>query len=58
MFRCRRCRSASRPRPRFSELNNPPFLIATTLGSVTAFTLAMVTGRVIGDLSLRKATMV
>src|SRR3979409_1328264 len=41
----------------FSELNNPPFLIATTLGTITAFALAMVTGRVIGDLSLRKATM-
>ena len=41
----------------FSELNNPPFLIATTLGTISAFVLAMVTGRVIGDLSLRKATM-
>src|SRR6201746_1227701 len=41
----------------FSELNNPPFLIATTLGTVTAFVLAMVTGRIIGELSLRKATM-
>jgi len=41
----------------FAELNNPPFLIATTLGTVSAFVLAMMTGRVIGDLSLRKATM-
>ena len=41
----------------FSELNNPPFLIATTIGTVSAFVLAMVTGRIIGDLSLRKATI-
>jgi malonate transporter and related proteins len=41
----------------FSELNNPPFLIATTLGTISAFVLAMLTGRVISDLSLRKATM-
>src|SRR6201747_2065112 len=41
----------------FAELNNPPFLIATTLGTVAAFVLAMITGRIIGDLSLRKATM-
>src|SRR3982750_486874 len=41
----------------FSELNNPPFLIATTLGTIIAFVLAMMTGRVIGDLSLRKATL-
>src|SRR5258705_1294589 len=41
----------------FAELNNPPFLIATTLGTISAFVLAMVAGRVIGDLSLRKATM-
>ena len=41
----------------FSELNNPPFLIATTIGTVSAFVLAMVTGRFIGELSLRKATM-
>src|SRR5437879_13698707 len=40
-----------------SELNNPPVLVATTLGTVTAFALAMVAGRIIGDLSLRKATM-
>jgi malonate transporter len=41
----------------FSELNNPPFLIATTLATVSAFALAMVAGRIIGELSLRKATM-
>lgn len=41
----------------FSELNNPPFLIATTLATVSAFVLAMVAGRVTGELSLRKATI-
>ena len=41
----------------FSELNNPPFLIATTLATVSVFVLALVVGRIIGDLSLRKATM-
>ena len=41
----------------FSELNNPPFLIATTLATISAFILAMVAGRIIGELSLRKATM-
>ena len=41
----------------FSELNNPPFLIATTLATVSAFLIAMVSGRFVGELSLRKATM-
>jgi predicted permease len=41
----------------FSELNNPPFLIATTIATVSAFVLAMVAGRVTVELSLRKATM-
>ena len=41
----------------FSELNNPPFLVATTLGTVTAFFLAMLTGRLLGGLSLREATL-
>jgi predicted permease len=41
----------------FSELNNPPFLVATTLATVSAFVLAMVASRIIGELSLRKATM-
>jgi predicted permease len=41
----------------FSELNNPPFLVATTLGTASAFVLAMVAGRLIGGLSLREATL-
>ena len=41
----------------FSELNNQPFLIATTLATVSVFVFAMVVGRIIGDLSLRKAAM-
>ena len=41
----------------FSELNNPPFMIATTLATVSAFLIAMVSGRFVGELSLRKATM-
>src|SRR6202162_6165864 len=41
----------------FEELNNPPFLIATTLGTITAFTLAMVAGRGVGHFSLREATL-
>src|ERR1700712_2401761 len=41
----------------FAELNNPPFLIATTLGTISAFVLAMVAGRLIGGLSLREATL-
>jgi malonate transporter and related proteins len=41
----------------FSELNNPPFLIATTLGTMIAFILAMAAGRFIGTLSLREATI-
>jgi predicted permease len=41
----------------FSELNNPPFLIATTLATVSAFLIAMVVGRFVGELSLRKATI-
>ncbi|WP_342722016.1 AEC family transporter [Bradyrhizobium sp. B097] len=41
----------------FAELNNPPFLIATTLGTVIAFFLAMVAGKLIGGLSLREATL-
>src|SRR5260370_23003361 len=32
----------------FSELNNPPFLIATTLGTMIAFIVAMGAGRLIG----------
>src|ERR1700755_3067240 len=41
----------------FSELNNPPFLVATTLGTMCAFVLAMVSGRLIGRLSIREATL-
>ena len=41
----------------FEELNNPPFLIATTLGTMSAFVLAMVAGRLIGGLSLREVTL-
>lgn len=41
----------------FSELNNPPFLVATTLSTVAAFTLALVVGKVFGRLTLREATL-
>src|SRR6202012_5013324 len=41
----------------FSELNNPPFLIATTLGTASAFVLALFAGRLIGRLSVREATL-
>jgi len=41
----------------FAELNNPPFLIATTLGTASAFVLAMTAGRLLGQLSLREAAL-
>jgi malonate transporter and related proteins len=41
----------------FAELNNPPFLIATTLGTASVFVLALVVGRVVGRLSFREATL-
>ena len=41
----------------FEELNNPPFLIATTLGTSLAFVLALFAGRLIGRLPLREATL-
>jgi malonate transporter len=41
----------------FAELNNPPFLVATTLSTVSAFVIALVVGRVLGRLSLREATL-
>jgi malonate transporter and related proteins len=41
----------------FSELNNPPFLVATTLGTVIAFSLAMLVAKILGRLSLREATL-
>jgi malonate transporter len=41
----------------FAELNNPPFLIATTLGTATVFTLAMAVGRLLGRLSFRESAL-
>src|SRR5437879_389871 len=41
----------------FTDLNNPPFLIATTLGTASAFFLALFAGRSVGRLSLREATL-
>lgn len=41
----------------FTELNNPPFLVATTLGTMSAFVLAMLAGRLIGRLSFREASL-
>ena len=41
----------------FEELNNPPFLIATTLGTTSAFFLALFAGQLIGRLPLREATL-
>jgi hypothetical protein len=41
----------------FSELNNPPFLVATTLSTMAAFVIALAVGRFAGKLSLREATM-
>src|ERR1700753_1329611 len=41
----------------FAELNNPPFLIATTSATMTAFVLAMLVGRFAGGLTLREATL-
>src|ERR1700710_201585 len=41
----------------FEQLNNPPFLIATTLGTMCAFVLAMLAGRLIGGLSFREMTL-
>src|SRR6476659_256686 len=41
----------------FEQLNNPPFLLATTLGTMSAFASAMVAGRLIGGLSLREMTL-
>ena len=41
----------------FVELNNPPSLIAATLGTMAAFALAMLVGRFAGGLSLRKTTL-
>jgi malonate transporter and related proteins len=41
----------------FEELNNPPFLVATTLGTASAFVLALLAGRVVGRLPFREATL-
>src|SRR6201746_2800408 len=41
----------------FAELNNPPFLIATTLGTASAVALAMIVGRLPGRMSFREATL-
>src|SRR5436305_7168753 len=41
----------------FEQLNNPPFLIATTLGTASAFVLAMGAGRLLGRQPLRAATL-
>jgi malonate transporter and related proteins len=41
----------------FAELNNPPFLIATTLATMLAFILAMGTGLLLSSLTLREATL-
>jgi predicted permease len=41
----------------FEELNNPPFVIATTLATASAFTLAMVGAKYIGRLSTRESAM-
>jgi malonate transporter len=41
----------------FEELNNPPFLIATTLSTAAAFGLALFAGRLIGRLSMREAAL-
>ena len=41
----------------FEELNNPPFVIATTLGTAIAFITAGFVGRWIGGISMRQGTM-
>src|ERR1700691_2844904 len=41
----------------FSAINNPPTTIATTLGTISAFTLAMVADRLVGRLADREATL-
>lgn len=41
----------------FAELNNPPFLVATTLATVTAFAVALTAGHFIGRLGLRETTL-
>lgn len=41
----------------FEELNNPPFVIATTLATASAFFLSMLGARFIGRLSMRESAM-
>ena len=41
----------------FAELNNPRFLILTTLGTTSAFVVALIVGKLIGGLTLREATI-
>ncbi|MBX9710221.1 MAG: AEC family transporter [Xanthobacteraceae bacterium] len=41
----------------FEELNNVPFIVATTLGTSSAFTLALFSAKLIGRLSWREASM-
>ncbi|WP_424631357.1 AEC family transporter [Bradyrhizobium sp. SYSU BS000235] len=41
----------------FEELNNPPFVIATTLATASAFFLSMFGARLFGRLSLRESAM-
>jgi malonate transporter and related proteins len=55
MFRCPLFGIMSKTR--FAELNNPPLLIATTLGTASAFVLALVAGRLVGRLCFRKVTL-
>ncbi|KIZ45497.1 MULTISPECIES: AEC family transporter [Rhodopseudomonas] len=41
----------------FEELNNLPFVLATTLATMLAFGLSALVGRLLGKLSIRDATM-
>lgn len=41
----------------FEELNNPPFVIATTLATATAFFLSMFGAKLIGKLPMRESAM-
>lgn len=41
----------------FEQLNNPPFLVATTLGTASAFALALIAARLIGGISLRDGAL-
>lgn len=41
----------------FEELNNPPFIIATTVATASAFTLSLFGSKLIGKLSWRESSM-